>query len=190
MGFTLSLMNGRGIDGWSEFATGIKTHRENHLFGARRIGLERIFIHDFGLDGTGGPTTADSRQIFARQRKLYPPAAGVLVLFFVLAARHLRSWDAQLMGLVPIFALVVTSRYYWAYLALLPLMGGKRGPPGALGWLTAGQLLIFAAFYVYKAYSRDPATSYGLLNVLLLGYFVVVLAKRSRGIFRARHDSG
>ncbi len=194
--FTASLWNGRGLGGWSEFATGISLHREHHLFGQRRIGLQHVFTRDLGDLGSKvrRDTKIDRRVIYRNQRAFFALAAGVLLVLFLVVARRQRSWDAQLLGLVPIFVLVVTSRYYWSYLALLPLISGRRGPPGRRSrWLTAGQLLVLAVFYAYDSRGVGAHAAYGCFNALLAGFFVFWLAmclRRSarRSARRGRSD--
>ncbi len=184
LGFTLSLANGRGLGGWSEFATNISVHREHHLFGKARVGLKRVFVHDLGDLDRLRPEAAssprlrrDPRLIYDQQRPLYVASAAAFLLVFLLAVRRQRTWDAQLLGLVPAFALLVTSRYYWSYLALLPLMGGRRGPPGLRSrWLTAGQLLVLAGYYAFESRGIGPQAAYGVLNVLLAVFFIFMLA--------------
>ncbi len=219
LGFIVSLANGRGLGGWGEFATNLSVHREHHLFGKARVGLKRVFIHDLGkldrLRSDGNPSARlrevvpsarlrrevvplarlrrDPRHAYDKQRSLYMVSAGALLIFFLLVVRRQRTWDAQLLGLVPVFALLVTSRYYWSYLALLPLMGGRRGPPGKRSrWLSAGQLLVLAGYYAVDSRGIGPYAAYGILNVLLAGFFVFMLAMylwSSRRPSRAALDS-
>ncbi len=183
LGFIVSLANGRGIGGWNEFATAISLHHEHHLFGQARVGLERISTYDLkNLAGPHNVTEARRRVIFERQRPLYALAAAALLLFFLITVRRQRTWDAQLLGLVPVFALLVTSRYYWSYLALLPLMGGRRGPPEMRSrWLAAGQLVVFAGYYAVDSRGIEPLAAYGVLNVLLAGFMIFMLAVCLRG---------
>ena len=104
LGFILSLANGRGLGGWSEFATNISVHREHHLFGKARVGLKRIYVHDLGdlvRLRPEGPTTPrrrdgvvparlrqDPRLIYDRQRAFYWLSAAALLLLFLLAVRN------------------------------------------------------------------------------------------------------
>ncbi len=191
LGFALSLANGRGWGGWRELITNLSVHREHHLLGSRRIGLQQVFTHDLmSLDSSNRGET------YARQRGGFALAAAVLVAYFLFVARRLRSWSAQMLGLVPIFALVLTSRYYAAYLALLPLAGGPRGPPEARGRrLAAAQLTVFAAFYAHASRNTGAYADYSLLNLLLAVFFVTVLTvelvgsmKRVRGAKMLSND--
>ena len=180
-GFVLSLANGRGWGGWREFVTGITVHREHHLYGSRRIGLQQVFTHDlasFDFDG-------NRRQIYAEQERGFQLAAAALCVYFLGVAWRCRSWSAQVLGLVPIFALVLTSRYYAAYLALLPLAGGPRGPPEVRArWLAAAQLGVFAAFYAYASGDVGAYAEYSVLNLLLTAFFWVVLTVELVGSIR------
>ncbi len=185
LGFILSLGNGRGLAGWSEFATGISLHREHHLFGEARIGLQRVFTHDLEKPSRAQTLSVDRRSVYQKQRLYFFIAAAALLTFFLIVVRRQRTWNAQLLGLVPIFALLVTSRYYGSYLALLPLLGSRNGWEARRSrWLTAGQLLVFAGFYAVESRGVDPRTAYGVLNVLLAGFFIAVLG------LCLRRDSG
>ncbi|MEM7588169.1 MAG: hypothetical protein AAF560_32575, partial [Acidobacteriota bacterium] len=92
-----------------------------------------------------------------------------------------RSWDAMLLGLVPIFALIVTSRYYASYLALVPLLGAVRGPPESRSrWIVASQLGVWAAFFGSRLLGSSAYEAYSLLNFLLILYFAVLLLLHGR----------
>jgi len=178
----LSLANGRGVDGWREFATGIRVHKESHLYGERRIGLQFLFTHELGSVDFD-ESRSERASIYDRQKGLYLSSAAVLLGFFTLVAWRQRSWNARLLGVVPIFTLFVTSRYYWSYLSLLPLVGGRRGPPAArTRWLAGSQLMLFASFYAFELRQSDPYATYIALSALLavyLGFSLAALAARS-----------
>lgn len=176
VGLVIGLANGRGIDGWREFATGIRIHKESHLFGERRVGLPFLFTHELGSPEFD-ESRAERESIYERQRGPLLAATVVLLGFFVYTAWHQRSWNARLLGLVPIFALLVTSRYYWSYLSLLPLAGGPRGPPAVrTRWLAGTQLLLFAAFYGFELRNNDNYATYVVLGALLTVYLVFALS--------------
>ncbi len=180
LGLLASLPNGRGLDGWREFASGIRLHKESHVYGERRVGLQFLFTHELGsLDFD--ESKSDRELIYRRQKGLYAASAAALLGYFLLVAWRRRSWNARLLGLVPTFALLVTSRYYWSYLALLPLAGGRRGPPAVRArWLGGAQLLLFAAFYAFESRNDDPYAGYFVFSALLLVYWVFVLAALAR----------
>ncbi len=180
LGLLLSLGNGRGIDGWREFATGISRHAEHHVFGERRIGLGHLLTHPLGSFEPAA-NRQERRENRERQQGAFTVAAFGLGCAFVFVAWRQRSWNARLLGLVPIYALFVTSRYYWSYLALMPLAGGRRGPPAARSrWLAGMQLVSFAAFYALLPRLGDPYAAYVLLGALVLVYLVFALAVLSR----------
>ncbi|MFQ5525910.1 MAG: hypothetical protein ACE5GX_06565 [Thermoanaerobaculia bacterium] len=179
LGFSLSLFNGRGLAGWDEFRSNITTHREHHLYGERRVGLQFLFTHRLGSLHFD-ETVAERQTIYERQESVYAVSAAVLIVGFLLVVRRRRPEEALLLGLVPVFAVTVSSRYYWSYLALLPLLGGRRG---ALAddprWLGGAQLLVFAGYYLYDSLHGDPYSAYIVLNLLFLVYFVFILTART-----------
>jgi hypothetical protein len=175
LGLLLSLGNGRGVDGWREFITGIRVHKESHLFGERRIGLQFIFTHKLGsLDFD---ESREERAVIYESQKGPLIVSTVLLLgLFTYVGWHQRSWNARLLGLGPIFALFVASRYYWSYLSLLPLVGGRRGPPEVRArWIAGAQLLLFAGFYAFELRTGDPYAQYVVFSGLLAVYLVFVL---------------
>lgn len=176
VGLLVSLANGRGVDGWREFATGIKLHKESHLYGERRVGLQFLFTYELGsLDFND--SEAARVPIYQRQKGLFAASAAGLLVYTLVVAWRQRSWNARLLGLVPTFALLVTSRYYWSYLALLPLTGGPRGPPAVRArWLGGAQLLLFAAFYAVDFRDGDPYATYIVFSALLLVYLMFALS--------------
>ncbi len=185
LGFTISLANGRGISAWREFATGITLHSEHHVFGVRRIGLKHVFTHRVGSFEFGRQN--DRRANYEQQRLGYGVAAAGLLAGFLLVTCRSRPSDAMLLGLIPIFVLVVTSRYYASYLALLPLLGAQRGPPAARSrWLTASQLVVWALFFICQTLGFRTYASYSILNMLLVGFLGVVLVIHWRGLPRRR----
>ncbi len=175
-GLAISLPNGRGVRGWGEFVTGIRTHKEHHLLGERRVGLQFLFTHRLG--SFDFDESREERALtLHRQRYPLVITQALLLASFLVAAGRERSWNAQLLALVPIFALLVTSRYYWSYLALLPLTGGRRGPPAVRSrWLGAAQLLIFSVYYLFAGRIDDPYAAYVVLNGALLVYLVFALS--------------
>lgn len=176
VGLLVSLANGRGVDGWREFVSGIRVHKEHHAYGERRVGLQHLLTHEIGsleID----ESRAERKAGFEHQKGVYYAAAAGLTAFFLYVAARQRSWNARLLGLVPIFVVFVTSRYYWAYLALLPLGGGRRGPPRVRArWLSAAQLLVFAGFYTFQTLNSEHYAGYIVFGALLLVYLVFALA--------------
>ncbi len=185
LGLGLSLGNGRGLAGWQEFTDGISQHSEHHVFGERRLGLKHLLTQELGsLDLE--PTIEQRRSTFERQRGVYFVSAIALGVVFVAGAWRQRSWSAQLLGLLPTYLLLVISRYYWSYLALLPLAGGRRGPPAIRArWLAGAQLLVFAAVYGFQSQRPGHYAEYIIFGMLLLVYLVFTLAVLSP-IRRAR----
>lgn len=171
-GFTLSLANGRGLAAWPEFFHAISVHGQEHAIGDRRIGLE----HAFGaaLEGLEAEIPDRRRRELIDGRRLaYGLSAALLVALFVAAAVRRRAWEAQILGQVPVFALLVLSRYYHGPLALLPLVGRR---PAARRRIAAGQLAVFGGYYACRLAEVNWHATYALTNVLLAAYLAFVLA--------------
>jgi len=175
LGLSLSLFNGRGLAGWQEFAVNITTHRQHHQYGERRVGLPFLATHRIGsLDFD--ESRAERKEIYQSQKWTYGVAAGALLGGWLIVMRRQAPWRAQLLGLAPIFAWLVTSRYYWSYLSLLPLAGDRRAPPPATGrWIAGGQLFVYALFWAYTVRHGDGYPAYVHFNLLLLAYLFAVL---------------
>ncbi|MEM7351450.1 MAG: glycosyltransferase family 39 protein, partial [Acidobacteriota bacterium] len=191
LGLGLGTFTGHGVAAWGEFATNLHAHNHDHLYGQRRVGLQHVFTHDlrsFALDEGKG----QRRELFAQQKGLYSATALVLVLGYLLVA-HRRSFpDALLFGLVPFFVLAVSSRYYWALLALLPLLA-RPGPSGARRgrWLSLAQATLLAAYYAFTFWRPERYAAYSMLNMLLALFFLVLLALySSRDLMVARRRAG
>ena len=175
----LSLFNGRGVGGWREFVANITTHKQHHVFGERRVGLQFLFTHKLGSFDTD-ESVREREKTFEDQHGFYLAGAAAMMVVFLIVARKQTPWDAQILGLVPVFALLVTSRYYWSYLALIPLVGWRRGPPlNNARRLGAGQLALFATFYLYDALGGGTYSTYVVFNISLAAYLLFVLVEKA-----------
>ena len=168
---------GRPIWGaWDDFAAEIGRHNAEHRFGQQRIGLAHVFTRDvrsLDLDEPGG---RERRELAARQRPFYAAAGIVLLLGFAVAAMRRNPFDAFLLGLVPFFVLAVSSRYYWAVLALLPLLA-RPGPSARRRSrrLAAAQAGLFAVLGVATLRGLSRFEFYSLFELLLTGLLVALL---------------
>ncbi len=175
-GVGIGCLTGHGPRAWVEFVDNLGSHHEDHAYGQRRVGLKHVFTHDIrtlDLD----ESKSDRRDLFERQRGLYLATAAVLLMLFLLALHRRRFDDALLFGLVPFFVLAVSSRYYWAVLALLPLLA-RSGPAGAIRdrLLAAGQASVIAGYAAFSLLRSDRYAAYSMLNMWLVGFFLMLLA--------------
>ncbi len=181
----LGSLTGRGPDAWLEFASNISHHSQEHTFGQRRVGLKHVFTHDlasFEFD----EGVRQRRRTLARQQTAYQAAAALGLIAFGLALMRRRDRQALLLGLIPLFLLTVSSRYYWSCLALLPLAGlglGRR----QRRTLNLAQGLLFAAYYLFAFFRPDRYGAYSVLNLLLILFLGLVLTYELRRQWRA-HD--
>lgn len=113
-----------GTEGWAAFTRNLQHHAEHHESGNRRVGLGHVFTYDFSRLDLGEP--APGRPLNAkRHRPIRWALGGGMLVAALLVLRRRNSPDAMVLSLVALFAAAVTSRYYWAYLALLPLLGAS-----------------------------------------------------------------
>ncbi|MCH9651639.1 MAG: glycosyltransferase family 39 protein [Deltaproteobacteria bacterium] len=176
VGLGLGSLTGRGPTAWVEFTSNIGHHSEAHTWGQRRVGLKHWFIHDqrsFAFDEGG----RERRAIFAQQLPLYQGTAALGFAAFALVAYRRRRQDALLLGLVPFFLIAVSSRYYWAVLALVPLLRA----PGAPGHrqrdrLALAQAGIYGAFYAFEFFRPSPFGAYSILNLSITAFLTWMMA--------------
>lgn len=198
LAFGVGCLAGGGLDAWSDFAGNLHHHAEEHRFGERRVGLQHVFTHDlrsFEFD----ESSQERRSLFTRQKGLYLTAAAVFLgLFFAVTWRR-NVPDAFIFGLVPLFVLVTSSRYYWACLALLPLLA-RAGPRGRSKgrFVDAAQASLYGLYFLWTLQTQDRFAAYSIFNLLLgclllswMGYFLLsdLRVWRRRFGVPARHRS-
>jgi hypothetical protein len=193
LGLTLGCLTDRGTGAWIEFVGNVEHHSSEHLYGERRVGLKHFFTHNlrsFELD----ESQSDRRRLFERQEGLYLAATAVFLTLFLLAVRRRSIPDAFLFGLLPFFALAVSSRYYWSYLVLLPLLA-RPGPQGRrrVRTLDVAQAAVYLLYYSYVLRQGDPYAAYSIFNLLLAAFFLILLGVYLSGdlrVLRRRSASG
>lgn len=174
-GFAWGCTTPRGFGAWQDFAERIRRHSAAHVTGEQRVGLQHAFTAP--IAGDGAEEGGNRRDTLDRQRGLYRVVALLLVGGFVLVVGRRRRTEAALLALVVVFALAVASRYYWALLALLPLVarGGVDGRRrGRL--LDVGQLLVYLGFGVTYLTWGERYEAYVAFNGLLALLFATWLA--------------
>ena len=182
----LGSLTGRGPHAWLEFAGNITHHSQEHTFGERRVGLKHVFTHDLGSFAFD-ETAQERRRVFARQSALYRGLSITGLLVFATVALFRRREKALVLGLIPLFLLTASSRYYWSCLALVPLagLGESEGRRRRLDLAQAG---VFLGYYLFALLRPERFAAYSFFNLLLCLYFVFLLAgevRRLRGIARA-----
>lgn len=190
VGFGAGCLTSSGWRAWADFAGNLGYHASEHVYGERRIGLKHVFTHDLAsLDFDESPS--ERRESFARQEGVYVVVAGIFVLIGAAAVLRRSVPDALLLGLVPLFALAVSSRYYWSCLSLLPLLA-RAGPSGRsrMEWLTLGQAALYGLYSLYELYRSEPYAAYSVFNFLLAlflaGLLALYLRRDLRVVRRAR----
>jgi len=178
-GFGAGCLSASGVDAWKEFAGNLRHHASEHVYGERRVGLKHVFTRDAAAV-VRGESDVDPRAAFARRQGLYAAAAAVFLLAWLAAAPRRRAPDALLLGLAPLYALAVSSRYYWSYLALLPLLEPEEPP--RRDWPALGQVGLYGVVALYEAVRRpEPDALYLVFNlclgVLLLGLLALYVRR-------------
>lgn len=183
--FGISVLPDEGFQRWPKFVDNISTHRTDHVLGERRVGLEHAFTRDWSQASTD-IDKAERSEFLDERRVIFGASAVVLVLMSVFAALRLPTLaksegaaDALLIGMIPVFALLVLSRYYFAILCLLPLL--QAVAPRWRSGVIVGQLLIFAVFQLLASAGASWHLQYTALNVMLTIYFFAILVPMVRG---------
>jgi 4-amino-4-deoxy-L-arabinose transferase-like glycosyltransferase len=175
VGLGVGSLTARGPAAWGDFFGNLSHHSGEHLYGERRVGLQHLFTHDltrFEVD----ESSSERRELFERQKSFYLAAAAVFLLLY-LAGVHRRSLpDALLWGLAPLFVLAVSSRYYWAFLALLPLLA-RPGPPGRRRGrvLDVAQAALYLGYALFALHGAERYAAYWTFNLLLALFFLLFL---------------
>lgn len=180
-GFVLALLvalaagslTGRGPAAWSEFADAITLHRGTWL--TNNVGLENVILYDmetmerklvnFSLPEPWIHWQAKMDQLKVERSPVVWGARGLMLLILAMACWRARVDDAAAIGgMVAIFALVVTTCYYWQMLLIIPFLRSRTLLYGAIG------LNIFMAVLHFLTPSfemRYGLYSWGLLILFL-----------------------
>jgi len=122
LGVAVGSFSAHGFAAWKEWREDIKVHNETHVTGGKRIGLKHIFTHEFGeAIKKRVDDVSHRRRTFDKQKDWYTTAAVVMLLVFLVALWFCTPFNAMLLSMMPVFILLVASRYYWSILALLAL---------------------------------------------------------------------
>jgi hypothetical protein len=165
---------GHGLASWAEFAVRIQEHASRHAGGEQRVGLGHLWT-------LGGAPSADEpvmAALLAERAPLRWASAALLLLASWLASLRRTRAEALFLGMVAVFALTVTSRYYaaaflawpvfairgsWLWLAwlALPLAGWLTWQAGlgprATWWVLEGMVLAACSARLLQLLARDFA---------------------------------
>ena len=179
----IGTMSGRGPQAWLEWVEAISLHREHHVAGERRIGLEHVFTGDL-LQLSTEAEASDRARMLEERRGWVWTAKLFMVGLLAAAALGGRSWNAQILGFGAVFSLLVLSRYYFGAAALMPLLTVDSAARRRL--LAGGQMAAFLLYGVAVLEGADWHGSYSLMNALLTVYFVVIAGLANWRRLRAR----
>ncbi|APR76950.1 Hypothetical protein A7982_02297 [Minicystis rosea] len=145
---------GGGLDRWHDFAVTIGLHA--HVVSQQRSGLEYLV----GLD----------------RPLLYWPAAALMAVGFILAARRMTRPRLLPAGLVLMFTFVSAASYYYVVACLLVLCFHRRGTTADTWGLSAlyAAFAIFAVAAIVHGSALAGSLSF-LWSLLLLGLSLVLL---------------
>jgi hypothetical protein len=157
VGIWFGAQNKRGFNSWLEWRDEIKVHNFEHTFGGRRVGLKHYFTNPLFKNTEG--KDLHKKRVLRAQKPYYLAAATFFVLIFVAAVWRRRPFNAMLMSMMVIFALLVSSRYYWSMLALFLLWERDTEEPG---WHPSfwQVVLIFTMAIAYYDYAPTQADYY------------------------------
>lgn len=168
----VGLGNGRGVEGYREFAANVALHADYHVSGSRRLGASHLFTVDWSQPPVGEQRVAERREIWAGRHmpsRLLAVAVGVLWLWAT-ARRRLDLTDSVIAALVLVFFAVVLSRYYWSAACLLMLVGGRSrdGPVGSRGaaWISAALFAWTAVVYFFFLHHDSSLGRYLFANAV------------------------
>lgn len=166
---------GRGFAVWGEFADEISRHSRTWL--TNNVGLANTVLYggadfrrelvDFSLPEPWVVWQEDMDQRRESRAPLIWLAGLVLTGWLIATCRRLDPASAAALSIVVVFALTLSTCYYWQMLALLALL---RRP-----WLW--QAVAAFNLVAYAIHFSSPAFElrYGVLSWLLLAFFVAIL---------------
>lgn len=181
-----SLGSGRGVEGWIGWKEKIELHSMRISTGGRHLGLKVLFGEDWSEPGH----TADlgrRREIYARQATAYHGVQALLIGWTLLILPRRSRLDAALLGLIPAFALMVLSRYYYAAWGVLLLLGTR---PEDRDGKPIVQLALLAVIALHDGLRHvdgsTPDSRHQAVNLLILLLSIAALSTYTVVDWRAR----
>ncbi len=178
---------GRGPAAWGEFAEHIAQHSRTWL--TNNVGLADVLLYDrptfrrelvdFSLPEPWIHWQAKMDALAAARRPFLWLAQGVLLALVGATAWRMKPAPAALLGPIAVFALVLTTCYYWQMLLLIPLLRSRL--------LLYGTLAVNLGLYALHFLTPSFEMRYGLLSWGLLVVFVAFLGPEAWRTLRP-HD--
>jgi hypothetical protein len=183
----------QGFGAWKMFASNTIEHREHHIEGMRRLGLEHIFTLDFSSGWRENMSRKHIRENIEKNKPVFRVIQILMLALLLLALRRADEHDALLLGAALVFIGTIASRYYGSIFLFLLFLGiGTKGvcspehPPGRAAGRNFVSLMIdcslFVLIFAVWAAQVPGANSYGqyvFANMLLLVWFAALLAVRA-----------
>jgi len=165
----------RGFGAWSEWRDKISIHSHHHPLFAKRVGLKRMFVHDY-KDGRWHMRIDKRKEVMERNKPAFDTVKWTLIALCLLAMIRRRDLDGMLLGMAVAFLLLVTSRYYvsvWILMLAWTPMDRRQ-----IGNLVAS-LALFGGILFYHALEGFPKLStwktYYYFNAYMLAFFMVII---------------
>ena len=175
---------GRGPAAWSDFAEAITLHRGTWL--TNNVGLDNVLLYDtetferklvqFGLPEPWIHWQAKMDQLKEDRRLELLAAKALLLLLLAAAVWRMDLARSAMLGFVVVFAMVLTTCYYWQMLLIVPLLRDR--------FLLYGTFLLNLGLYGLHFYTPSFEMRYGLFSWGLLLLFVGYLAPRAWATIR------
>jgi hypothetical protein len=170
--FLMGGLNADGLQSWLEFKSDIELHNTTHMYGNQRCGLKHLFTHPHGKATLS--EVVDKELAFSSQKKLCYVSAGILLALYLVTVVRKDGVDAMVWGLIVIFTLLVSSRYYWSIIILLSMLNSMDGK--VLSRLSAVLLLMFiVGFNVAASTVTDWHGRYIVVDLCLFIIFIVLM---------------
>lgn len=168
-------LTGRGPAAWGEFAGHISQH--SHTWLTNNVGLADTVLYDgptlrrelvdFSLPEPWILWQAKMDAIAQSRRPLLWIAQGLLLFAVGAAAWRMEPARAAMLGLVVVFAMVLTTCYYWQMLLIVPLLRNRV--------LLYGTLAVNFGLYALHFATPSFEMRYGLMSWGLLVVFLAFL---------------
>jgi len=180
LGLAAGALAGRGPGAWTECAHNLEKHRATWL--TNNVGLRNLALYgnetlrnelvDWSLPEPWGPWTREMQRRYEERRPLIWLLAALLLLPTAAAAWRAAPHEALILGMVPIFALLDITWYYWVMLVAAALWR-SRGP--ALGVLALNGVLF--GLHYWWADELAAGLSHAVMGgVMSLGLLILFLA--------------
>lgn len=182
----LSLTTPLGTQAWAEWYEKISLHAHRISAGANHLGLKTLFGEDYLVPGLSEGMEL-RREILARQLPACMAVQAILVLWTLWVMRRRTRVDACVLGLIPAFAMMVLSRYYYASWVIFLVLGTT--PERREGRVPV-QLAMFGFLVLYQLTRFTPWSGlqgrYQVANGTILLLSVAALATYTVIDLRAR----